>query len=209
MHQPTCRLLFVRHAKTVWNGEQRYAGSGEVPLAPEAAGQIAHLSERLKHEHIDAIYASPLSRVLTTIGPTAEHHRLRVIPREELRERNLGTWEGRSPREIHKTHAGYHFPESAYDGSFRVPGSEPLDHLEQRLRDIMHEVVHAHPGQRVILATHAGLIWMLQARVVVTPVEQPVWVDNCSITTVVAERGHYHLAGIEEPDSYLPPHVLG
>ncbi|HSI20383.1 MAG TPA: histidine phosphatase family protein [Verrucomicrobiae bacterium] len=199
------RIIFVRHAQTVWNKEHRYAGSGEVPLAPEAQEQIARLTERLSHERIDAIYASPLTRCLTTIMPTAEQRHLRIIKREELRERNLGDWEGHSPREIHKTHSGYHFPESAYDGSFRVPGSEPLDHLEQRLRAIIHEVVEAHPGQHIVLATHAGLIWMLQARLVQNRPHELHWAGNCAIATVVAEHGHLLLAGIEEQGSYLFP----
>lgn len=202
---PSTRLLFVRHAQTVWNVEHRYAGHGEVPLAPEAKAQIALLTERLEGERIDAIYASPLTRCLHTIRPTAERHHRRIIVREELRERNLGSWEGRTPREIHKTHDGYHFPESAYDGTFRVPGAEPLDHVEERLRAIMHEVVEAHPGQHVVLATHAGLIWALQARIVQNTPRALHWAGNCAVATVVAEHGHYLLAGIEEQDSYLTP----
>ncbi len=204
-HTPATRILLIRHAQTVWNVEHRYAGSGEVALAPIAEQQIAHLTERLKNERIDAIYASPLTRCLITITPTAENHGLRIIKREELRERNLGDWEGRAPREIHKTHDGYHFPESAYDGSFRVPNAEPLDELEARLRAILHEVVEAHPGQHVALVTHAGLIWMLQNRIVQNRPSHVRWVSNCAVASVVFDQDHFLLAGIEEQDSYLLP----
>jgi broad specificity phosphatase PhoE len=203
VHAPSTRLIFVRHAQTVWNIEHRYAGSGEVPLAPESDKQIALLTKRLELERIDAIYASPLSRCLKTIAPTAERCEKRVIVREELRERNLGAWEGHTPDEIHKTHSGYHFPESAYDGTFRVPDAEPLDHLEARMRLIMREVTDAHPGQSVVMATHAGLIWMLQARIVRNRPSELHWAGNCAVATVVTERNSYLLAGIEEQDAYL------
>jgi probable phosphoglycerate mutase len=205
VHTPSTRFIFVRHAQTVWNIEHRYAGHGEVALAPQAEEQIALLTKRLEHEEIDAIYASPLTRCLTTITPTAENHHLRIIKREELRERNLGDWEGHSPREIHKNHSGYHFPVSAYDGTFRVPKAEPLDHLEMRLRNLLAELTVAHPGQRIALATHAGLIWMLQARIVQNRPHALHWAGNCAIATVVVTDGSYLLAGIEEQSTYLMP----
>jgi broad specificity phosphatase PhoE len=203
--RPTTHFLFVRHAQTVWNIEHRYAGSGEVPLAAESEGQIALLTERLRSEPIDAIYCSPLSRCLTTIRPTAEIHNLRIIKREELRERHLGKWEGHSPQEIHKTHAGYHFPLSAYDGTFRVPDAEPLEQLEHRLRSLMREMCEAHPGQRIVLATHAGVMWSLQAHIVRNTPPKLHWAGNCAVATVVSEDGHYLWGGIEEQDSYLMP----
>lgn len=200
------RLLFVRHGQTTWNAEHRYAGDSEVPLAPEATEQIARLTERLRYEPIDAIYSSPITRCLTTITPTAELHHLRIIKRLQLKERNLGDWEGQIATEIHKTHPGYRFPESAYDGTFRVPNSEPLDELEKRLRIVLHEVADAHPGQTVVMATHAGVIWTLQARILLNPPLVLHWASNCSVVTVHAERGHFTLHAIEEQDHYrIPP----
>jgi broad specificity phosphatase PhoE len=192
----------------MWNLEQRYAGDSEVPLAPNAADQIEHLTKRLKDEPIDAIYASPITRCLITITPTAELHHLRIIKRPELRERNLGDWEGRTPDEIHPTHRGYHFPESAYDGTFRVHDSEPLDEVEERLRRVLHDIVESHPNQTVVVATHAGLIWMLQARIVLNPPEKLHWASNCAVVTVRAEGGHYLLQSIEEQDSYHFPQAI-
>lgn len=199
------KILLVRHAQTTWNAEHRYAGDSEVPLAPEAIEQIEKLTERLRPEPIAAIYASTITRCLTTITPTAEAHHLRIIKRPELRERNLGDWEGHIASEIHKTHTGYRFPESAYDGSFRVPNAEPLDHLEERLRRCLHEVAEAHPGQQIVLATHAGVIWMLQARIILNPPMVLHWASNCCVVTITAENGHFTLESIEEQDHYRIP----
>lgn len=187
------KILMVRHGQTVWNAEQRYAGSSEVDLAPAAVPQIRALTKYLKNIPIDAIYSSPLQRCLTTVRETARNHHRRIIIREELRERNLGSWEGKAPNEIHLTHEGYHFPDSAYNGDFRIPDAEPLDHLEKRVRAVLHEVHRAHPGQTVLLATHAGIIWMVQARIVTNPPKHLVWPANASISEVVAEGRHFTL----------------
>jgi broad specificity phosphatase PhoE len=202
------RLILVRHAQTLWNLEHRYAGDSEVGLAPQSVEQIALLTKRLRHEQVDAIYASTITRCLLTIEPTAEIHHRRIIKREELRERNLGEWEGRIASEIHPAHAGYHFPESAYDGSFRVPDSEPLDELEDRIRSVLREIVEAHPGQSVVVATHAGVIWMIQARIILNPPKKLHWTMNCAVVTLEAEHGHYTLKAIEEQDSYVLPKAL-
>jgi broad specificity phosphatase PhoE len=80
-----------------------------------------------------------------------------------------------------------------------------LDALETRLRHVLHEVVEAHPGQHVVLATHAGLIWILQTRIIQNTPREVRWAGNCAVATVVAEGNHYLLAGIEEQSEYLIP----
>lgn len=197
-HLPTTRFLFVRHGQTIWNHDHRYAGSGEVALSGEAAGQIKIISKALASTHIDVIYSSPLSRCIETITPTALHHHKRILIREELRERNLGSWQGKSPEEIHLPHTGYHFPESAYNGDFRIPDAEPMEHLEMRVRSLLHELREAHPDQTVVLATHAGVIWMVQAHIVSNQPKHVVWPGNCQLTTVVTEGRHYLLDEVRD-----------
>jgi 2,3-bisphosphoglycerate-dependent phosphoglycerate mutase len=187
------RFLFVRHGQTIWNAERRYAGSSEVELAPGAKEQIEALSKLLSKERIDAIYSSPLSRCLKTVAPTAHARHLRVIVREELRERSLGEWEGRSADEIHPPHEGYHFPESAYDGTFRIPGAERLDTLAHRVRSFLHEARDAHPGQTILVATHAGVIWAIEAHIVGNPPRPVRWTPNGTIVRMRAEGSHFIL----------------
>jgi broad specificity phosphatase PhoE len=190
--QPTT-ILLVRHAQTQWNKEQRYAGSAEVPLAAEAAEQISELSEKLQDEPISAIYSSPLSRCQLTIGPTAKSLHLPITIKEELKERNLGEWEGKSPSELSLHHGGYHFPDSAYNGEFRIPHAEPLEELEDRVRTFLHTVANRHPGETIALATHAGIIWIIQKRIITNPPAHIAWPSNCSIYRLIAEGQHFSL----------------
>jgi len=190
-------LLFVRHAQTVWNKEQRHTGSSEVPLAKEAERQIAVLTKKLLHLPFDALYSSPLSRCQLTIEPLAEILSLKPAIRDDLKERHLGSWEGKSPTELLPDHPGYHFPDSAYTGEFRIPGAEPLEQLEQRIRDFIQEVQHKHPGQTILVATHSGVIWTIQHRIVNNPPDALTWPGNCSITTVSYDGRHYTLESFE------------
>jgi len=193
IHLPTTKFLLVRHAQTIWNREHRYAGDSEVPLANEAIDQIAKVSRFLADVQIDAIYCSPLSRCIATITPTAEHHQLRIIIRDELKERNLGEWEGKTADEVSVSHPDHQFPISAYNGDFHVPQAETLEHLEQRLRQCLQEIRESHPGQTVILATHAGVIWAIERHIIENAKSVPLFAPNCSITTLLSDQHHFRL----------------
>jgi len=193
----TTTFLFIRHAQTIWNQEQRHTGSSEVALSKEADHQISILTRKLLDLPIAALYTSPLSRCQLTIHPLAEILQVEPIVRDDLKERHLGSWEGQSPKELAPEHPGYHFPESAYNGDFRIPGAEPLEQLEGRIRDFIQELHGKHSGKTIAVSTHSGVIWTLQHRIVRNPPDTFIWPGNCSITTVTYDGRHFVLDAIE------------
>lgn len=187
-------LLLIRHARTVWNTEQRYAGHVEVALAPEADQQIRILTKILIREPIGAVYSSPLSRCLLTISPTAEIFDLPIGIDQRLRERDLGAWEGRPASELQIEYPGFHFPESAYTGLFTVPGAEPLAAVTKRTESVLTEIAAKHVGMTVVIATHAGIIWA--AENLLTPngnINRP-WPENSTETRMIWTDGALSLA---------------
>ena len=56
------RVFLVRHGATVLSAEDRFAGATNVELSDEGRKQTHRLAERLSHEKIVALYASPLGR---------------------------------------------------------------------------------------------------------------------------------------------------
>ena len=190
IREPTATtFLLTRHALTVWNAEQRYAGHTEVALAPEAELQIRHLTHKLVLEPIGAIYSSPLSRCLLTVSPLAEILGIDIGVDRRLLERDLGAWEGRPASELELEFPGFHFPESAYSGQFVISGSESLDSVAQRTHAVLEEIAVRHPGTTVLIATHAGIIWaaenmLCQQRMVKRP-----WPENSTEVRLVWNKG--------------------
>ena len=66
MKPAVTRVFMVRHGATVLSAEDRFAGATDVELSDEGRKQTRRLAERLGHEKIMAVYASPLGRTIET-----------------------------------------------------------------------------------------------------------------------------------------------
>jgi len=56
------KLLLVRHGRTAWHAEGRYAGTADVPLDDVGRQQVARVVERLSSVEFAAIYTSTMFR---------------------------------------------------------------------------------------------------------------------------------------------------
>jgi probable phosphoglycerate mutase len=183
-------LLLVRHGESapavLDKPAPRTDGHSDPELAPEGQEQAEQLAERLAHEQIDAIYVTSLRRTHETAAPLAK--RLGLTPQVEpdLREIFLGEWEGIAFRkyvaERHPT-AVQMFLEQRWDV---IPGAESNDAFATRVGDSLKRIVAAHPGQRVVVVVHGGVIGQALALATGTSAFSFIGADNASISQIVA-----------------------
>src|SRR6266700_2895303 len=100
MTSTATRVFMVRHGATVMSAEDRFAGATDVALSDEGREQTRRLAERLSHEKIVAVYASPLGRTTETAQILAAPHKLEVQTRDGFREISHGRWEQMTRREV-------------------------------------------------------------------------------------------------------------
>ena len=183
-------LLVVRHGESAPARLDRPApkidGHSDPELAPEGVEQAHQLADRLALEHIDAIYVTPLRRTAQTAAPLAE--RLGLTPRVEpdLREVYLGEWEGVAFRKyVAEGHAIalQMFAEQRWDV---IPGAESNDAFAARVRAGLGRVIAAHPGERVVVVVHGGVIGQVMSLASGAPAFSFIGADNASITQIVA-----------------------
>src|SRR5947208_12463180 len=108
MKPAVTRVFMVRHGATVSSAEDRFAGATDVALSDEGREQTRRLADRLSHEKIMAVYASPLGRTVETAQILAGPHKLEVQACDGFREINHGRWEQMTRREVEEK-----FPEEA------------------------------------------------------------------------------------------------
>jgi len=155
------RVFMVRHGATVVSAEDRFAGASDVALSEEGCEQTRRLAERLSHEKIVAVYASPLGRTLETARILAAPHGLGVQTRDGFREISHGHWEQMTRGEVEKK-----FPEEAAEWekdpyTFAPMGGESGLAVTARALPALIELVRAHAGENILVVSHKATIRLL------------------------------------------------
>ena len=182
-------ILLVRHGESapVREGEPvpLLGGASDPALDPVGVEQAERVAARLATEPVDAIYVTPLRRTAQTAAPLAE--RLGLEPRVEadLREVFLGEWEGglfrKHVREVHPI-----VVQMREQGRWDViPGAEPTEAFDARVRDGIERIAAAHPDQTVAVFVHGGVIGRVLATATGSRGLAFAGADNGSISEVV------------------------
>lgn len=155
-------IILVRH------GQQEYDVNGPVsemldpPLSALGREQARLVGAALSTERIDAVYASPLRRALHTGREIARHHRMEPTVVDDLRE--VGVFRDvppdRTPVDFigHRALAGAR-ERMVVEKSWDVyPFSEGSAEFNKRVINAIEGIVVSHPGERVVIACHGGVI---------------------------------------------------
>jgi len=149
-------VLFIRHAETDLAG--RFCGRSNPPVNERGLRQIEQLLNVIKNESIDSLYASDLSRSLTTAEAIGRAFGLlpNVVP--DLREIDFGEWEGLSWKEIEARDRAYAQRWSEGYPNLPAPGGETFEAFQSRVLTQLKHLV-AWSAQRCgAVVTHAGVM---------------------------------------------------
>ena len=89
-------VLLIRHGE-VEDAAHRFVGQIDLPMSEDGEAEIRVLAQRLERVRLDAVYCSDLNRSRLTAKLLAEGRAIPVRVQPELREINLGAWEGAPP----------------------------------------------------------------------------------------------------------------
>ncbi len=155
------RLFVIRHGETAWSRERRFAGSRDIPLAPEGLRQCEAVAKALAPQVVAAVYASPLERARASAEAIAKPHRLTVGIEAAFGEMAFGEWEG-----LARDQVAARFP-AAYEQwrhaphLLRIAGGETLAAVAARARAGVQELSGTHTGETVVLVSHAIVVRLI------------------------------------------------
>jgi 2,3-bisphosphoglycerate-dependent phosphoglycerate mutase len=157
-------LVLVRHGQQVWPDAASATISEWVdpPLSQTGRRQALAVGLALSRTPVHAVYSSRLQRALFTGKAIAEHHGLEVEVVDDLRE--IETFRD-LPQDAHPSDVlGELVLRGARERFVRhrtwdvYPGSERNSEFRHRVVNIIEGIVAGHPGQRVVVACHGGVI---------------------------------------------------
>jgi probable phosphoglycerate mutase len=181
-------LLLIRHALPVRIDEGAVDGPADPELSELGRAQAEALASWLGAEHVDALWCSPMRRAQETAAPVADRLGLDVRLDEGLAEFDR---EALSYIPIEELKA-------AGDPRWNEVPEQP-EHFRRVVVDAVEAIVGAHPGQRVAVVCHGGVINAYAAHVL--GIDDPLFFlpTYTSISRVfAASTGERSIASLNE-----------
>lgn len=163
MNNKTTTIYLVRHGQTKWNVEHKLQGHQDSPLTELGIKQAQWLGESIQDEQIDIIYSSSSLRARRTAELIRDLKGIDIIESNDLREINLGIWEGKSQEEVKELypeqfHYFWHDPEK-----FNVQSSETFQDVSKRAINKLHQIISINQGKSILIVTHAVVVKLIMA----------------------------------------------
>ena len=177
-------LLLVRHAVTEHTGARLSGWTPGLHLSEAGREQAGGLAERLAPVPIDALYASPLERCQETAAVVADARGMKVETVEDVGEVRYGAWTGRELKELAKEPLWKVV--QASPSAARFPEGESLFEMQARAVLAVERLREAHPGQTVVVCSHADVIKALTCHYLGMHLDlfQRVVVSPASVTAI-------------------------
>lgn len=186
------RALFVRHGETDYNAQRRIQGHLNVALNETGRLQAAALASYLADVPIGAIYSSDLIRAYQTAEPIAEVLGLPITTNENLREINLGVFQGLTGDELRRSpHHADAYEMWRTDDEYAPNGGESFSQLGDRTLAAWEQIAQESQAETVLIVTHGGNIKSLIMRMF--PADERPRILNTSVTELVQERDQWIL----------------
>ncbi|CAB4336297.1 MAG: bifunctional RNase H/acid phosphatase [Actinobacteria bacterium] len=199
-------IYFIRHGETVLTPTRKFSGTGSLDpeLMQEGLDQADLVAEEAVKLGADVLIASPLKRTRQTAEAISRTTGLEITFDESWYELSFGDWDGKSIEEVKEEDP------DAYQAwlnstAYAPNGGESYDEASVRIEEALEKLVAEHPGKKVIVVTHNGVIKTAIKLAMGAPAEAVFHIDAspCSISSIsiwpsdglravrsVNERGH-------------------
>jgi probable phosphomutase (TIGR03848 family) len=153
---PSTRLVLARHAVTAQTGPMLSGRAPGIDLSDRGREQAEALGTRLAGLPVAVVYASPIERTVQTAEAVAKHHGLTVRTLDGVIEADYGEWTGGKLTDLAKTDLWKTVQRAP--SRARFPDGESIAEMQARMVTALEDVVARHPGELVVVVSHADPI---------------------------------------------------
>lgn len=189
----------------MWNIENKLQGWNDSALTEKGIKNANLLGERLKNVSFQSVYSSSSGRALQTTNIVFEKRDELIIPLDDLREIQLGNWEGKTFVELERQYP-LQFPAFIQRSANYVPEQgESFAEVQTRIKDAMHRIISKHESGNVFVMTHSVCIEVLIAYFQNIPLDQlgtlPT-IDGTSLTIIDVDKNQVDIKLIGDISHY-------
>jgi 2,3-bisphosphoglycerate-dependent phosphoglycerate mutase len=204
-------MYLVRHAQQ----EIDFAGPvGELvdpPLSEKGVQQAQAVGLALGGQKLDAVYCSGLRRAMVTAGEIAKHQGLEPVVMDDLREVEI--WRDMPQDRSIADHLGTNYLTALRERMVQekiwdvYPFSESSFEFRRRTVNAVEAILATHPGQRIAVVCHGGVINAYTGHLIRTPYDMYFRPAHASISMVMAGHGRRALRRLNDCN-HLTAHGL-
>lgn len=168
------QVHLIRHGETLWNLEHRAQGSMNSNLTERGKQQAREAVAKISAIDFDIAYSSSSGRAVETAQILLTDKRTPIIELDELKEIDMGVWEGKTWGDIQSIYA------EQYDRFWQCPsqyqpiGGETFEALAERALNAVNKITAAHPDGNILIISHAAFIKTLMTKLLQRPIDE-VW----------------------------------
>ncbi len=209
------KFLMIRHGQSEANFMGCFAGHLDSPATELGLKQAKLAAEYVaKNYKVDAVYSSDLKRAAAVGKAVAKATGLMMQPDQRLREIDAGDWEGVSFDKLVSDFPSYQVWCKDI-GNSKCEGGESVAQLQKRIVGRLKEIAKMHPGETIVITTHATPVRVTQCYAEGRPLSEMKdipWVSNTSVTEIDYD-GDFHIVRVGydgylgDAVSTLPPNV--
>ncbi|MEE8581785.1 MAG: histidine phosphatase family protein [Myxococcota bacterium] len=183
-------LILVRHGETSANLDGVWHGSTDTPLTDRGRAQAERVARYLGDRHanggVTALYSSHLQRSRDTADAIGAAVGLPTEIDAGLGEYDLGSWEGKTYRELYKEQRLWHHMRE--DPDFAPHGGESPRQVIDRFIAVLRRLHALHRRERIVVVAHGGALSMVLAELLDGDYSQ--WrrvMENCAVSELTLE----------------------
>ena len=197
-------LYLVRHGAIIEVNGKRYIGQTEAPLSEHGVEQAWALRDWLQPHEFTRVLCSDLARSLRTAKIILGARKPPIESHPELREINLGEWDGISFCEIEAKYPDDFKARGADIEYWKPPGGESFADCRQRVLGFLHRKLPICQGN-ILLVGHAGVNRVILCEALGLPTANLMHIGQdygcVNIVEFGPERARVHLLNFVPPSS--------
>lgn len=166
-------LYFARHGETEWNAQKKIQGKTDIPLNEKGLHQSKLLADELRDRRLGVarIYTSPYLRAAQTAQIIADELNAECIPIEDLREMDLGEWEGSNWNRIKETYGDAYHYWNTHRRFTNTPGGECYNDVLRRALNAF-ETILRQETEDTIVVSHSAVLMAVRCYLSCLPFEE-------------------------------------
>ncbi len=156
----TTSISTLRHARTAYNEEKRYAGSIDIPLSEKGRREAEEAAAKMKGLRFDAIVTSRLRRAIETAEIIASGA-VPIVRSRLCNERNFGVMEGLTWDDVQTLDPPVLMISVGDDRHTVNPrNGEPFEDVWERARKFRRFLFRRYADRKILVVSHGVFLQM-------------------------------------------------